>query len=58
MLAPFTTGWQCTNENPLVIEKSEVTFMCVKRMDNKTEDIVFSFYFVFGFHGDTGFLRI
>ena len=58
MLAPFTTGWQCTNENPLVIERSEVMFVCVKRMDNKIEDIVFSFYFEFGFHGDTGFIRI
>ncbi|XP_022985320.1 gamma aminobutyrate transaminase 2-like isoform X2 [Cucurbita maxima] len=28
IITPFTTRWQCTNENPLVIERSEVTFMC------------------------------
>ncbi|XP_022931321.1 gamma aminobutyrate transaminase 1, mitochondrial-like [Cucurbita moschata] len=27
MLAPFTTGWQCTNENPLVIERSKGSYV-------------------------------
>lgn len=27
MLAPFTAGWQSTDVDPLIIEKSEVRFM-------------------------------
>ena len=27
MLAPFTAGWQSTDTNPLVIEKSKVYFL-------------------------------
>jgi hypothetical protein len=27
MLAPFTAGWQSSDLNPLVIEKSEVYFL-------------------------------
>lgn len=46
MLAPFTAGWQTTDVNPLIIEKSEVLSMSVvstiisyNRMDNKREDM-------------------
>lgn len=28
MLAPFTAGWQ-TTDNPLIIEKSEVNFLAM-----------------------------
>lgn len=35
MLAPFTAGWQTTDVSPLIIERSEVSVMCVISMNEK-----------------------